>query len=812
MKKALFLALVLLVSAATALPAVTTIKTVAEPGDLPRPLSDIVRKGDFLVSDGKYTAVVAVSPRPAFSTINYGHPDVSGYLLAFLPEGASQRVEAQMCAPSVRVNGKAVPVGSASVRQEAGSIIALSSLEGEGGLKLEVRTRYRFVFAAGRIDIVAEVRNTGRSEATGLSFGLGASACQSFNFSPYNAKSFPKLNFRVWQRPDHALGWFNPNPVETSDNPLPGRLRPGQAHSFSYSVVSGSTSVEVLQRLYALAGVKADPVSFEFPQFDGLAEVIIREPATGSVFFRAFMERPSPLAVPLPPGTYSLRANLFPAVIETSFTAGPGSPGKPVAIKAPVLGRVKVAVKDKKGRPALGKVSFIGLAPTQSPYFRPENPVMTGRAWESSKNSVFPLRQELEVVLPAGTYLVASSRGPEYTRDERVVEIFEGDNPPLEFRLERAVAVRGLVSLDPHMHTQNSDGSIFIPDRLRSVVAEGLDVAVSADHNFITDYLPDLEKLGLEDDLAVIAGSEVTTRTGSIHYNAFPDVPRPDLPGNGAVSVRDETPDTLFRLSRAKSPAAVIQVNHPRSEGLGYFLTYDLDPESAASAKAPFSMDFEVMEVMNGAKPYEANCLSTEDWFHFLNRGYPVRAVGSSDSHDIDGSEPGYARTYVFYEGPSGKRLDRDAFIRALKEGRSFVSNGPIVLLKVNGKAGPGELVRAKKGRVKVDLRVLGAPWLDVSEVLLVVNGVRQEPLPMKGADGKTVKFRDRVRLELERDAWVAVEVRGRSSLYPVVQQRSDDGLAESAAYPYALTNPVLVDVDGDGRSEPVRPGKVSLR
>lgn len=812
MKKAMFLAFILLAASAAALPAVTTFKTVVEPAALPRPLSEIVRQGDVIVSDGKYTAVVAVSPRPAFSTINYGHPDVSGCLLAFLPEGASQRLAAQVGTPSVRINGKAVPAGNASIKQEAGAVTVFYPVRGPEGLKLEVRTRYRFVFASGRVDVVSEVRNAGRTEVTGLSFSLGANACQNFNFSPFNAKSFPGLNFRVWQRPDHALGWFNPNPVETSDNPLPGRLRSGQVHRVTYSVVAGSTSVEVLQRLYALAGVKTEPVPLEFPEFDGLIEVIIREPATGSVFFRTFMERPSPLAVPLPRGTYTLRGNLFPAVVETSFTVGPGSPVKPVAIKAPVLGRLKVAVKDRKGRPAPGKVSFIGLAPTRSPYFRPENPVVTGRAWEGSKNSVFPLRQEVDVVLPAGTYLVASSRGPEYTRDERVVEVFEGDNPPLEFRLERAVEVRGLVSVDPHMHTQNSDGNMLIPDRLRSVVAEGLDVAVAADHNFITDYRPDLEKLGLEEDLAVIAGSEITARTGSIHYNAYPDAPRPDEPGNGAVSVRDETPDTLFRLSRAKSPAALIQVNHPRSEGLGYFLTYNLDPESAASAGAPFSMDFDVMEVMNGAKRYEANRLSTEDWFHFLNRGYPVRAVGSSDSHGIDSGEPGYARTYVFYDGPVGKRLDQAALVRALREGRSFVSNGPIVLLKVNGKAGPGELVRAKKGRVTVDLRVLGAPWLDVSEVRLVVNGVRREPLPMKGADGKTVKFRGRLRLELERDAWVAVEVRGRSSLYPVIQQRSDDGLAESAAYPYALTNPVFVDADGDGRSEPVRPGKVSLR
>ena len=120
--------------------------------------------------------------------------------------------------------------------------------------------------------------------------------------------------------------------------------------------------------------------------------------------------------------------------------------------------------------------------------------------------------------------------------------------------------------------------------------------------------------------------------------------------------------------------------------------------------------------------------------------------------------------------------------------------------------------MRATKGRLELDIRVLGAPWLDVSEVRLIVNGERGEPLPMKGRDGRTIKFRDRVGLTLERDGWIAVEVRGRDSLYPVVQQRSGDGTAESAAFPYALTNPIFFDVDGNGRSDPVWPEKVDVK
>ena len=692
------------------------------------------------------------------------------------------------------------------------------------GVKLEVRTQYSFAVESGRINVVSEIRNAGAAAIDKLSFGLGASALQSFNFSPFNEKAFPKLNFRIWPRPDHALGWHNQNPLETAENPLPGRLGPAQIHRVSYSLFTGPDSSKVLDMLYASAGIQPEKASLEFRGFEGPIEIAVREAATGTIFFRAFMDKPSLMNLPLPRGTYDIRTNFFPATVEKTITVDGGPAPKPLILEPPAFGKVKVSIADLKGRPALGKISFIGLAPTPSPYFKPENPVETGRGWESFKNSVFPLREAMDVLLPAGAYLATASRGPEYTRETRVVEVVGGENPALEFQLDKVVDTRGLASIDTHMHTQYSDGGMLISERLRSVVGEGLDVAVTADHNFVVDYRPDLEHLGLASDLAVISGTEVTAKTGSIHYNTFPNAIRPGELRNGVIDIEDETPDTLFALSRAKNPGTLIHLNHPRYPGLGYFLTYNLDPEAAASAEAPFSMDFDVMEAMNGVRLDEGNLKSIENWFHFLNRGYHVRAVGASDAHGIDAGEPGYARTYVIYDGPKGKDLDEAALVRAIKEGRSFVSTGPIVsvlvnrrgtlgdLIPIKGGGTLGDLVQAKGGRVKVDIRVSGAPWLDVSEVRLIVNGMRQEPLPMELEAGGTLKFKDRALLELEKDAWIAVEVKGRPSLYPVIQQRTGATDAEGAVVPYALTNPVFVDVDGNGGCDPVWPEKVNIK
>jgi hypothetical protein len=816
-----------------------TIKQVQNPAELPAPFSGFVRKGDYLISDGKYTAFVAGTPRTLWSTLNFTFPESSGQILAFVPAGAKARPMTQFAVPSVRIGGKPLVVSAASVRTEARTLVVRSTCKADGGRSLDITVRYNFRFEAGQIEVTAEIRNSGPKEIQGLSFSLGANALQTYNFSPFNAKSFPSLNFRVYQRPDHALAWLNSNPVETSEKPLPGRLGPGLSHRLSYSLVAAGGVTEVLEKAYSLIRIQPVKAAITIKDFEGAGpvEITVREPASEAVFYRAFLEKSpqtsgsSPASmtanIVLPPGVYSLRATLFPAVVEKTIRVSTPAKAEAAArggsesantwtLEAPPNARVRLTITDRKGRAVPGKVSFIGLAPTKSPCFFEDSPVVTGRSYESAKNTVYPAKGGLEATLPAGTYLATSSRGPEFTLETKVVELLGGEKRELAFTIERVVDTRGLVSVDTHMHTQFSDGSVGIPERLRSAAAEGLDVAISADHNYITDYRAELARTGLDGDLAVINGYEVTARTGSLHFNSFPAAARRGETNNGSISVEDETPAKLFALARAKNPGSLVQVNHPRSEGLGYFIHYHLDPDKAASADAPFDLDFDVMEVMNGAKTEESNRKTTEDLFRLLNRGYPVRAVGTSDAHGIDGGETGYSRTYVLYDGPKAQRLNEGAIIEAIRKGRSFVSNGPIVSVSGRGGATFGDTVKAKKGRVDMDVTVTGAPWLDVREVRLIVNGERQPPLPMKdagkGSELGTIKFRGRATVEFARDGWVAVEVTGGQPLYPLIQQRSGSGKPDDAALPYALTNPILVDADGDGRSAPVWPDKVVIK
>jgi len=74
------------------------------------------------------------------------------------------------------------------------------------------------------------------------------------------------------------------------------------------------------------------------------------------------------------------------------------------------------------------------------------------------------------------------------------------------------------------------------------------------------------------------------------------------------------------------------------------------------------------------------------------------------------------------------------------------------------------------------------------------------------------VKFGQQFSFNLEKDAALVVEVLGKKTLYPVVQRLTADGLPVNASLPYALTNPVFVDVDGNGRFDPPWPEKVKIQ
>jgi hypothetical protein len=789
-----------------------TIQKITEKGDLPESFCTSVEEGDYFLSDGKYLILIGGSSRTLQSILNYPAADAMGSIIGFVPAGKNLVGDMIVGTPYVRIDEKRQDVNYDSIQPLSakgadGALVieAVALFEGDNGEKAQIITQYRFFPHSGKIELKSSIKNTGKSSIENLYFSLYFNASHTYSFSPFHQKRHPELNFRIYPKKGHFLGHLNQNPLSADVGPVPGTLEPGKSYDVQFMLLTDLDGGKLLENIYRLLDIPAEKATFYFEtkERDSM-EIIVRDVLSRSVFYRTFLEKPYALEIPFPPGLYNVTANFFPAVDETLFLVEAGKENLCI-LNDPPFGTVTVKIQNRNGQYVPGKVTFIGLDPTKSPYFEPGNPMETGKRWETFKNSCYPEEGGLEVRLPVGNYLAYASRGPEYTMETKIIEIFQDGTEELVFQIDKVVNTENLISVDPHMHTIYSDGTVDIAQRIKSVVAEGVDVAVATDHNYINDYLPTLQKLGLNRYLATIVGNEVTTG-GVIHYNTYPLLYRKDEKNNGAVYPHRKTATPLFQDSRKNDPEALLQVNHPRSGTIGYFNNFALDPESASSADKNLDLNFDVLEALNGPYFYSNNEQAITDWLNLMNRGYYFPIVASSDSHTIDGGQPGYSRTYVYYNGKKGADLDVATLIRAMKKGQSFATNGPLMDLKINGTHIPGDCFTAKDGKVDIRISVESAPWVSVGEVRLIINGKRKIVFPVEYQDNPVVKFSVNISLPVEKDCYIAAEVLGDKSLFPVHQARARYGLRKNATLPYAVTNPIFIDADGNGKFDPPLP------
>jgi hypothetical protein len=773
--------------------------------------------GDHLLSNGTFAAVVGASPRPHLDFYGFPTTNAHGSIHDFRHRGTGFDNSMMIGSPILSFESRLIyPVySSVEVTDDGASIHAVATGEVDGpAQQFEISTTYSIRPDSGIIDLRSRLLNTGTGTLERVRLSLHFDVEGVYSFRPRLSSRHQEVQFRVDLRPDRSVGWIDFNPRDEDGDLLSVNLAPGEAQEIRYALAVDDDCGTLLATIYRLMEVQATPVVIHFEDLEAdLFEVVVRDVVNDSVFFRTFREEPSPLEVTLPPGTYTVTGNFFPAVAETVLRVG-GEETECLLVNPP-RGRVSIAVRDKAGDPVPGKVTFFGLHPTTSPYFRPNDPVKSSLRWERFKNSVFPGLADLELELPVGTYLVSASRGPEHTLDQTVAEVFADQPTQLHFLVDRVVDTEGMVAVDAHMHTLHSDGSVTPEKRVASLVAEGIEVVVATDHFFRLDLTPAVDAAGMQDYLKAIAGSEISIRNPldyeyTLDFSLWPLGPGES--GWSAVETLSEEVAPIFEATRKRYPDALIQINHPRRGPWEYLVNYELDPESAATAREGFWTGFDLLEVLNGPSLESSNNSETvNDWLNLLARGFFFPATASSDAHHIDGNSPGYSRTYAYVDDGDLSEVDIADVVESLKSGRSFVTNGPIVELTVNDRHLPGDTLSAIDGEVDIHFEVRTAPWILVEEARVYVNREIVRVLPVEdGADSVRRLVAD-VSLELEDDAFIVVEVMGAGSLYPVVQERSWTGLQVDAVTPYALTNPVFVDVDGNGRFDPPLPRTIRL-
>jgi hypothetical protein len=224
----------------------------------------------------------------------------------------------------------------------------------------------------------------------------------------------------------------------------------------------------------------------------------------------------------------------------------------------------------------------------------------------------------------------------------------------------------------------------------------------------------------------------------------------------------------MFRLARKQGALG------------GHVHPYADVPETVGYANArTFPVDlalesFDYLEVMTGAN-YAKH--SAKVWHRAMNCGFRVTPSGGEDSISNLHRTPalGAARVYADLSG----KLEWPRWVDAIREGRTMITNGPLVWLSVDGQ-GPGGEIRLPAGGGTVEVQATMETAFPVDRVEVIFRGEVVETIPM--TDGRhQAAWRGRV--PVTRSGWITLRALSDKPVYPI----DDDNLHAETAAVYVL-------------------------
>jgi len=448
--------------------------------------------------------------------------------------------------------------------------------------------------------------------------------------------------------------------------------------------------------------------------------------------------------------------------------------------KAPA-GPLHVVVRDESGDIVPARISVLA---SDGRAYAPEHGWMQAddsydRAVQRSETHYFACAGDCTLTLPTGPATVTVTRGLDYQVATRTVVIkANGGDADITLEPLRLPAQYGhFVSADLHVHMNY--GGHYRNDTehlIRQARAEHLD----AIYNLVVNKeqrIPDIAGFGappvFKDGVLVMQGQEY-------HSSYWGHL--------GLLDLNDHflTADfTAYKGSPFASPypynGAVADLAHAQNGLVGYAHPFDepVDPDKDATLSNALPAD-----VAHGKVDYYevmgfSDHRSTADiWYRLLNLGYRIPAGAGTDA----------MANYASLRGPVGMnrvflatdQATPEKLHAALKQGRTFVSNGPLLGLDVDGKH-PGDEIALAAGQLlpyHAALRSL----VPVDHFELIYNGrvIASEVLTGARTEADVVGG-----IDLPSSGWLVLRA---------WNEHADPRILD--IYPYASTSPIYVTVN----------------
>ncbi len=379
----------------------------------------------------------------------------------------------------------------------------------------------------------------------------------------------------------------------------------------------------------------------------------------------------------------------------------------------------------------------------------------------------------VEVTIPAGDFRISAVQGITTPEVFLTGSVGPGEVRELSIALQPVWDPRadGWISGDHHFHLNYGGQYRLSPDDLQLMLeAEAVDMATPLLAN-LHNRFEDQHLWGWERTTPPLIqfGQEVRSHfLGHLKLLNIGELFWPWIwgPGYQVYGRDDRTNAEVFEHTRRQGGLAGYV--HPFSGG---------DPFTDEGMRR-VPVELVVDGVLGDIDLLEVACLwsdergTSELWYRLLNIGMPVAPSAGTDVMNNFYRTMAVGTTRVYAH--TGGAVNWPAYWSALRDGRSFVTTGPLLNFRVAG-ARPGGVVNGSSVEWELDLRSA----IPVERVELLVNGsVVWSERGLEGAGNRQY----RGSLRLPAGGWIAARAHGGETRWPAMD-----------SYPFAHTSPVWI-------------------
>lgn len=619
-------------------------------------------------------------------------------------------------------------------------------------------------------------------------------------------------------QPESRLGYawarLAGDPGDDPDAPLV--IPPGQSRTVRWAVAVDLGTAPAFGRLACLGrecGAFQGYVE-EHETHRPVADAVLWIGYTADTILKAFTDAGGNYEFPGLPDSYPIAAIAPGRHMVRPLDAYIVSPTdiSPAAISLTPPSGVDFTVTAPPDRPLPTRVVARGAGQTGTPTLGPDwHTPQAGNEFLSPTGRFF-------LPLWPGEYDLALWFGPlyDYQAADQPAVIRRATRIPARVTVAPAFDPGPWVATDFASFTALGGGSYARPrDRIINHVVQGIAFAPATEYNRVTDWLPVIRELALTRRICTMRGVTI----------GHPDRPSVvTMPCPWAETLPDGwVPQDVFV---SDAPAVVRWLRDKmRGEPLVWIhLTgwqpRDLDEWPALPDTAPNRFGLtalhlvpttllpeETPQAAPGAAAHSAPGPEPADpgfraWCRWLRKGQRLWSIGASNATDVRARGSGVWRTWVHAPAPAGRGLTPARILERAADGHAFVTNGPFLEFSAGG-ALPGDTITGHDVALRVS--VLCANWVDTNRVAVLVNGryvpdldfsLRTHPHLYRP---ETERFLWTGRLRLDRDAFlIAVATAEGADL-----TKAYGDTPAGRMPPMAWTNPIFVDVDGNGWTAP---------